>query len=316
MFTKLRLSIIKFVREHKWQVILALIVWSILIAISNILANSKLEVPITTYTPFEPIVENGETMPSKWQKEIEDMLDKYINYCNNKEYEKAYEMISSGSKKAVYPTLESFQAYVDYVFSQKRLYAIQNYSNHDGTYIYRVRIFENIMETGLTFSENFQYFEEKFTFKEKDGSLLMGVKGYVGEEEVSGLYEDQYIKITIEGRSVSYDTETYDIKIQNKTEHIVVVSDSENSDTEIQLETEDEILNRVFEGKITKMYLLAKESKIYSIKFNKFYDLGKKSTGIIFNSIRILRSYSESDEFKEKEFEDAVDLYSFTMPIQ
>ncbi|MBR6033581.1 MAG: hypothetical protein IKP28_02410 [Clostridia bacterium] len=317
MFTKLRLSIGKFIRENKWKVIVALIVWAVLIAISTVLTNMKVEMPITTYTPFEPIIENGETMPSKWQKTIENMIDEYIEYCNKKEYEKAYDMISESCKEEVYPTLDNFKSYVDYVFSKKRLYSIQNYSNHDGIYIFRIRIFENIMETGLTFSEDFKYFEEKFTFKEDGGKLLMGIKGFIGEEKVSGLYEDKYIKITVENNNVTYEQESYTIRIQNKTEHIIVLADSQTTDNEIQLETENDIINRTFkDNKVENIYLNAKESNTFTITFNKFYDEGVKATGIIFNQIKILRSYSGQGEATDEELEGAVDLYSITMPIQ
>ena len=173
------------------------------------------------------------------------------------------------------------------------------------------------METGLTFSEDFKYFEEKFTFKEDGGKLLMGIKGFIGEEKVSGLYEDKYIKITVENNNVTYEQESYTIRIQNKTEHIIVLADSQTTDNEIQLETENDIINRTFkDNKVENIYLNAKESNTFTITFNKFYDEGVKATGIIFNQIKILRSYSGQGEATDEELEGAVDLYSITMPIQ
>ena len=158
MFTNIRRKINDFVRRNRWKVLLVFIGWSVLVATSAVLNSIKVTTPITTYKPYEPIIDNGQTMPSKWQTVIKNTIDQYIDYCNKKEYEKAYEMIGENARKQVYPTLDEFKTYVDYVFSQKRVYAIQNYSNRDNTYIYRIRIFEDIMATGLTYSETFKYF--------------------------------------------------------------------------------------------------------------------------------------------------------------
>lgn len=315
MFTDLRLKINNFIRRNKWKIILFFIGWFILIAISTVLGNIKITTPITTYKPYEPIIDNGQTTPSKWHTQIENTIKTYIELCNNKEYEKAYKMISEGARKTVYPKLEDFKAYVDYVFSEKRIFAIQNYSNRDNVYIYRVRIFENIMETGLTFSETFKYFEEKFVFTENDGKLIMGVKGYIGDQKTDFLYEDKYIQIAITNRNSTYDEETYSIDIINKTDYELVILDDIAKD-EIQLETENNILNLDIEGLFNPICLEPHQKGNYYLKFIKFYDEGVKSTGLIFNNIRVLRSYSGNEELKEQELKNAVELYSITIPLK
>ena len=89
MLTDLRLKIRKFIKKNKWIVILLLIAWAVLTVVSQILANTKNETPVTTYKPYEPIIENGQTTPEKWQNTIEETNEEYIYNCNKKEYEKA-----------------------------------------------------------------------------------------------------------------------------------------------------------------------------------------------------------------------------------
>ena len=127
MFTSFRLKARKFIKNNKWKVILVIIAWTVLIVVNQMFLNQKNEVPVTTYTPFEPIIENGETTPEDMQDPIENKIAEYIQYCNEKEYEKAYYMISEACRKKIYPTIDSFKAYVNYVFSSKRLYTIQNF---------------------------------------------------------------------------------------------------------------------------------------------------------------------------------------------
>ena len=314
MFTEIRRKFNDFIRRNKWKVILVLIGWSILVAISTVLSNLKVTMPTTTYKPYEPIIENGQTMPSKWQTVIKETIDQYIEYCNNKEYEKAYEMISENARKQIYPKLEDFKAYVDYVFGQKRVYAIQNYSNRDNTYIFRIRIFEDIMATGLTYSTSFKYFEEKLTFVEKDGKLLMGVKGYIDDQEKDELYEDKYIQVAITNKNLTYDEEKYTVEIKNKTDYELVIKDDIEGE-EIQLVTENNVISEDVEGLFIPIHIPPHSSRMCYFKFIKFYDEGVKSTGLKLNNIRVLRSYSGDKNLEEQELQNAVQLYSVTIPL-
>lgn len=315
MFTNLRLKIRAFIKKHKWKIILFIIGWAILFAISNVLLNRRNEIPITTFDPYKPIINNGQTTPEKYQNKIEDAIEDYINYCNNKEYEKAYNMIEEKCRNRIYPTLDSFKAYVNYVFAQKRLYTIKNYSNQANVYIYRIRIFEDIMATGLTYSDTFKYFEEKFTFTEKDGNFTMGVKGYVGDEQLNAGYDNQYMKIAISNKSISYDEESYTVSFQNKTQYYIVIS-NEASEDEVDLIAQDEEIKRKIDENWREIYIPPNSNITMSIYFTKFFDLGIDSTGIRFNNIRVLRSYSGENENKDAELDDAVDMFSVTIPLK
>lgn len=315
MFTDFRLKFNNFIRRNKWKIIIAIIGWIILISISAVISNIKISMPIISYKPYEPIIDNGQTTPSKWQSTIENTIKEYIDYCNNKEYEKAYEMISPNARKMVYPTLQDFKMYVDYVFSQKRIYSIQNYSNRDNVYIYRVRISEDIMATGLTYTESFKYFEEKFTFTESNGKLIMGVKGYIADEELDTIYEDQYIRISVANKNTTYDEETYTIKIRNKTDYTIVISNDEYAQ-EIQLETERGTVVENKEETHREFYAGPRGNSIYYATFTKFYDEGIKSTGLKLNNIRVLRSYSGNTDSQEQNSNNEVELYSVTIPLK
>lgn len=315
MLTDIRIKIRNFIKKHKWKVILLIVGWSVLVAISLVLSNWENDTPQTTYTPYEPIIENGQTTPKKWQDEIEETIQTYIGYCNQKEYQKAYDMINENCRKKVYPELKYFKAYVDYVFAQPKVYAIQNYSNRDKVYIYRIRLFDDILATGMTYDETFKYFEEKLVFTEDNGKLLLAVKSYIGDETLDAMYEDQYMKITVTNKSITYDEETYTVKIQNKTENTIVLAD-EITEGEINIQTENGNKAMIIEENWKPIYIEPRSSHTYTLAFSQFYDEGIATTGIQFNRVRILRSYSGQEELKEKELEEAVSLYSFVLPLK
>ncbi len=314
-FTDLRIKIRNFIKKHKWKVVVFIVVWSVLISINIILQNLTIDTPITTYTPYEPIIENGETMPKKWQDDIEEYIKQYVEYCNQKDYEKAYEMISQNCRNKIYPNLNEFKAYVDYVFSSPKVYTIQNYSNYERIYIYRVRLFEDILATGMTYSDSLLYFEDKFVFTEQNGKLLMAVKSYIGDETMDAMYDDQYMRITVKNKSVMAEEEIYTIEIQNKTEHTIVLAD-DNTAYEIGFEVEGKNREMIIDENWQRIYVQPNSSNTFTISCTQFYDEGLKTTGIYFNSVRILRSYSGESELKEQEIEQAVSLYSFTLPLE
>ena len=196
MKADLRVKIRNFIRKYRTIIIIGAIGWLILIAINIFLQNQKpSEIPQTGYQPFVPIIETGEETPKDVQESVEEIISKYIEYCNNKEYEKAYEMISSDCKEYIYPDISYFKNYVDYVFETDKVYSIQNYSNYNNAYIYRIRIFDDILATGLTGQDTLRYFEEKLVFTKENGKLLLSLKGFIKKENVNGSYEDKNIKI-------------------------------------------------------------------------------------------------------------------------
>lgn len=142
----------------------------------------------------------------------------------------------------------------------------------------------------------------------------MAVKSYIGDEEVDAMYEDQYMKITVTNKNMTYDKEAYTITIQNKTEHTIVLADDVTGN-EINLVTQKGNIAMEAEETWQNIYIKPQKKQTFTIGFTKFYDEGIKTTGIQFQKVRILRSYSGEKELAEKELEEAVALYNFTLPL-
>ena len=82
-----------FWRKNKTKIIIALLIWLVIVIINYILKNVNVEItPKTTYEPHTAIMDDSK-VPEKLQNPIEELISKYINYCNNKEYENAYNML-------------------------------------------------------------------------------------------------------------------------------------------------------------------------------------------------------------------------------
>ena len=306
-FIDTRLKIRRFFKKYKKVMIFIIILWAIIFLVNYVLKNMpKEEIPETTYEPNISVMTDDE-VPKKWQETIESTIDTFVRRCNNKEYENAYNMLSEECKEEVYPTLNSFQKYVDARFKEKRAYSIQNFSNVGKQYIYDVNLMEDLMATGLT-GQNFYYDEEKFVFTENDKTLKLSIDGFVRKTDLNMFAEDENLKINIYSKNVFYDHETYKVTITNRSSHPIVIADG-STKNEITLYTGEDNRNEKAVGSYG-IVLKPNETKSYTFLFNKYCDDGRAPEYMMFNDIRVLRSYSGNESTKQEELDNAIRRYT------
>lgn len=315
-FTDLRIKIRKFFRKNKLLIFIIIIVWLLLKVLNTYLENLKpIQIPSTTYEPHVSVMDDTSTVPKKLQNPIEETLEKFITYCNNKEYENAYSLLSEECKKDAYSNdIEQFKLYVNRIFPSKKIYSIQDYSNVDGKYIYQVKIFDDFLATGLTDSE-YKFYDEKITIvqdENKELKLLIGK--FIEKTDVKSVAEDDYVKIDIKDKNVKYDSEIYHVKITNRSEYIVVIADGNTGFEEIAIDLGSEYRYRN-DAYLENVVLQPGESKEYDFSFPKFYDDGDTSQYMIFNAIRIMENYTGLSENAEQEIENAKTKYSLKIKI-
>ena len=315
MINLIRLKIREFFKKYKTMIIIALSIWAIVLVINYILGRMpEVElVPITDYEPHIAVMDKSE-VPQKLRYPIEEKISEFIKYCNEKEYEKAYELLSEDCRKNLYPKMDDFKIYVNLIFTTKKICNIQNFSNKDGNYIYTVTIIDDIMATGSTGLEKIEEYEETFVMKEEDGEIKLSIRGYIGNEKIDKMYEDDYLKITIDDSKVEYETITYSVKIKNKTDYIIVLEDSSQK-YEVVLDINGEYRRRkgIF---LDSILLYPDETKTFELKYTKFYDEKGKINNIIFYDIRILKSYTGTEETRQDEIKNGIARYSVSIKME
>ena len=308
----IRLKVRRFFRNHKKKIVIILIVWAIVIAINYYLKNrTKIIVPQTTYDPHSPVMDITDKVPEKYKEPISNLIYNYVEYCNNKDYENAYNLLSEKFKEKYSMNIEDFKEYVDNIFATKKIYNIQNFSNIDNTYIYRVRLLEDILASGTT--DDYKYSEEKYVVKEENGILKISLDGYCGEKEMDIDVEDDYMQIKILKKDMRYDTSSYTIQIKNKTRNYIVLADS-TTNNEIGLKLPNEVRYAKFMEN-SNFAILPNSTETVVITFEEYFDDYQEPTNLMLNSIRILPEYTGWEENAEKENENAIKLYSLSIDL-
>lgn len=314
MFVKWRLKIRKFIKQNQKIILIVLIAWAIIIAINFMLGHrQEKEVLNTTYTPHNVVLTSTTKVPEKLEQPIEDLIDDYVNKCNNKDFSGAFDLLSEECKTHVFEdSKDKFTEYASEIFKKKKRYSIQNYSNYGDYYIYNIKIIDDIITTGLT-NQQYAYYEEKIAIKQNEKDLKLNVDNYMGYTDLKKLSEDDNLKIRVESRENFYSNEIYSIKITNKTEKKVVLYDGLIGD-EIKLASgTDERLPSIVEE---SLILEPGETKTFRINFAKYYDESTKSSQIVFNKIRIMNDYTGNEQSEDEEVSKAEKVYSVSIPLE
>ena len=290
MFTQIRINIIDFFKKHGKKIIIILFVWAIILTINYFVGKIEETPEIqTNYNPHESVMENG-SVPTNLQEPIEQLIGQFVENCNNKDYEAAYNLLTEDCKNNIYPDIELFKQYVDSVFPNKKIYNIQNFSNKDEIYIYTVNILNDILATGLNDEVDENVYSEKYVVIEENGQLKLSIRQYIGRQNLTYIYEDEYMKIKIESVDIKYDNIVYNLNITNKSENYIVYSDY-SVDYEIVLDTSEGLKRRADEV-LEPITLDKLETKNFSVKFTIFYDEDTQIEDMLFDYIRIY----ENDE--------------------
>lgn len=291
--TRFLLALRNFWKKYWKVIIIVIIVWLALIIINTYLKNRPKETIATnTYTPNIPVIDYGGTVPKSKQDEVNNIIDSFFNYCNKKEYQNAYNLLTEDCKQYIYGnSIEEFMQYVDSIYTSTKIYNIQNYSNVDDVYIYDINILDDIMSTGTT--GGYQEYKEKIALIEINGEMKISNQGYIGKVTFNNITgEDGNIKIRVLNKNMSYAREEYEVEITNKTDGYVLIGNG-NIANEVTLNLGDQ--SRPALGIINNNMLLAPgETTTYYLLFDKYYDDGKTPTEINFNLIRLYGNNQET----------------------
>lgn len=319
-FTELRLRFRHWVRKYRKVIFVVFVIWGLVFLINLYMRNRKIEpVPTTTKEPHTAVIDQTSSTPKSIQTPIEDMLKEYIGYCNEGNYQKAFNMLSEDCRSYEFDNdVEKFMSHVLVKMPTPKKYSIQNYSNttygNKKIYIYEVKYTDDLLATGLT-NTTYAYTSEKFTFYEDDNDQLqMNAGDYIYHSDIKSISENEYLKIDVVDKVVNYSIEQYEIKFTNRSNYTIVIADGVETD-EVVLSLPAETRKRSETGDIV---LAAQEAITLNFTFPKFVDDGDVSQAIVFSSIRVMEKYSGTEDIDEATIQSEIDnaISKFSMEVK
>lgn len=318
MFTDVRLKLRHFFRKNAKIIFVVVCIWAIIFFINLFLKNYKPQKkPQTTYKPHTSVMDQSSSVPVKTGNEIEEMLEKYINYCLEGNVETAFSMLSDTCKEYSFQKdIDYFTAYIQNKIGDAKRYAIQNYSNEGNTYIYQVKYSGDMLATGLTNTE-YSYTEEKVIFKkQKDGTLEMAVGNFVDYEEIQNIFENEYLKVDVKSVLQYYSMERYSVILTNRSDATIVMVDGQEAN-EIFLTLQSQDVRETLDAQ--EIVLRPGEQRKVTLDFPKFYDNEDDAQSLTFGAVRVMEKYSGTEVEEaiiQSEIQNAVAKFSVNIPMK
>ena len=115
-------------------------------SINNKEANDKNAIVVVNQDKTIPVA-GGDNLRGEKAIEVSSVISTFIDNCNNRKIEEAYNLLTDDCKQELYPTLETFKNnYVRRLFSIKKLYNIQLWMAEEG-YTYRVELRNDVLSS-------------------------------------------------------------------------------------------------------------------------------------------------------------------------
>ncbi len=265
---------------------------------NNKINNTKIDQSVN---PTEVII-GGTKISNEKAEENGSFIKQFVEYCNQKKYQEAFNMLSSSCKKEVFNNnVDSFkQNYANKIFDTNKTYNISLWATGNKSYIYQVKYFENnLLATGGT-SIN-QNIEDYVTIVKENDENKLNIKNFIFYEEINKTVSQNDIEITIHDRKVYKTYENYNITVKNNTSNTISISTA-NNEEDICLVDENGAKYKSMLYEIPQHLLNIKSRYQINIdvSFNKAYNTYRQTKGISFQGLVLNYDINNSYENIEK----------------
>ena len=313
---------IRYFNQNRIRIIITILIVVFIIIIIQVV-NYILKQSRTEYQPSNSItiedtsipsesVITGEKLPEETTKTNIETIQQFVDYCNNKQYENAYNLLSQDCKDELYNTLDTFiNNYCNNIFLNANItYNLELWYNTGSTYTYRVVYYENnLLATGeINPSSNV---EDYITIVKNGEENKLNINSFIGKESINKTQssEDARIEITVNNRYMYRNYEKYSITVKNNTDKTIVISEGINGNDICLVDSNeveyDSIINEL---PLVSLELVPGMERTIDIHFYKMYNLYRTIDKISFKNIILDKESYEQDKENDQKISISIDI--------
>lgn len=229
----------------------------------------------------------GETIPKEVVEKNSNLIENFINYCNNKEIEKAYNLLTDDCKSEFNNDIYEFRDnYFNNIFGTSKAYRLELWGNEAGYYTYKITYYEdNLLATGGQSLNN--NIEDYITITRQNGEDKLNIGCFIKKQEINKAKSLNNIDITVNNRRVYKSYEKYIVTIKNNGTTNITISDGKNnSDICIIDNNNTKYVSYISEILDSKLTIEPGRQTQLEIKFNKIYNSYKSIKQMEFSNIK------------------------------
>ena len=231
---------------------------------------------VDRFEPTESVI-TGEKTTKEETKVSTEIIEKFVQCCNNKDYQTAFNLLSDDCKKEYGNDINKFiSGYYNNIFTQKRTYNLELWLNYSNVYTYKITYYaDNLLATGGTGITNDNR-EDYITVIQDDDNTKLNVNGFIANENINKSAKENNVEIIINSKKTYKNYEEYSITIKNYSDKSIKIAD-ENDSKSICLVDKRNVEYSSFINEIPAEILSLKSGyqRNITIRFNKIYDFSR-----------------------------------------
>lgn len=251
---------------------------------------------VVSYDNESKTIMSGDEVSSVYKDDFGKLIDEFYTYCINHQPDEAYELLSVNMKNMKYQSIEMFRdLYYNSRFEGNKQYSFQSWSQSNDIYIYQVKIFNNMLSTGISSEQ--EYKEDFVTIVPEEDTYKLNIDGYIGRKEIYKQSSNDIIEISAQISDIYMNYEVYTFNIKNNTDEKIILDTRKNTKTAFLVDSlENKFYSLLYENKKSDLILDPQEMKTIKIKFNDAYRDNIEIREINFQNIVKYEEYNPNSE--------------------
>ena len=291
--------LIKYFNQNRKKILLIVLVIVFLIILVRVLnymvktniqeernSISNVQINKDTSIPDEAII-SGEKISEEKASDDKKMIENFVQACNEKDYTKAYNMLTDDCKNIVFSgTMDSFvKNYCDLIFQTPKTYQLEGWLDKVQGMTYKVTYLEdNILATG-GISEGLNYMDY-ITVIEENNETKLSIYNFINSYELSKIESKNNVEIQLNREDVYMDYVIYTVTVTNRNENTILLSNNTDNKQICLVDSNDsEYISYLNEIPQFNLIINKGEQKKFTIKFGKGYSSSSNSEYIRFKNI-------------------------------
>ena len=288
---------IRYFNQNKNKIIISVAIIAFIIIIIRIIDSlyaentnkRNMENTITKddHKPTTSVI-TGDNVSEDVTDKNKNEIDNFVNYCNNKEFDKAYGLLTEDCKAEFGNKIENFKKqYVEKVFNKDKTYNMELWLNEGNEYTYKVTFLENnLLSTGGQNLDN--NIQDYITIINNNNENKININGFIKKEAINKSNSEANVDIKINSKKIYKNYEIYNLTIRNRNEKSIGLTDSK-SGKNICIVDENNIEYGALLNDISMENLEVKPAfeKNIDIKFNKIFDKNKDVEKLLLKNVII-----------------------------
>ena len=228
--------------------------------------NRKYIEGTTTIEQYSVITK--ESIDEQESRVLVNVIENFINKCNQGKVEEAYSLLSDECKNEMYPNLSDFIAYYKKIFTSKKDYKINLW--YPNIRLYKVTYMDDIMATGKI--NQSKVIEELYTVVLENNKERINISGFIGKSDINKTIKKDDIETSVNYKKTFVDYEIYNVTIKNRTKNTILLNSDEKNNTIYLLgENDTKYGAYVYELNSEELVLDKYYTRTLNIKFAKIY---------------------------------------------